>query len=534
MTNAVIYARYSSEKQTDQSVEGQLAACYEYAKRQGYTVIGEYTDRAKSAKTDARSDFQRMIADSSRRNFDVILVYQLDRFSRNRYDSAIYKARLKKNGVRVVSARENISDDASGVLMEAVLEGMAEYYSVELSQKVRRGMNINAEKCLSNGGTIPFGFKTDSERHFIIDQEKAPFLRRIFEMYATGHTCKEITDYLNAKQIKTSTGTQFNKSSLHRILTNKRYIGTYTYNGTEIPDGIPRIISDELFYKVADKMDKNKKAPARARAKDQYSLSGKLFCGHCRDAMVGVSGTSETGKKHAYYSCNTARKKQCDKKNVPKDYVENKVYMLAREQLTDEGIAKIANAVAAICEKEKAGGDYKRLEKLRRDNEKQKNNLVDALKFGKATETLLEEIAKLEASHDDIERQLIIEKARNMDLTAPEITFFLTSLRQGSITDMEHRRILLTVLVNAVYLYDDRLTVIFNSSDQPIEITEKLLDDIEGADSSHNASDGSPKQEHSKRMLGVFLFCTLLAACEARRFSLFSIRFFERSVNIIR
>ena len=133
---AVLYCRYSSEKQTEQSIEGQLAACHDYARQHGYVVVGEYIDRALSAKSDNRPEFLRMIEDSSKKDFDIILVYQLDRFSRNRYDSAVYKTKLKKNGVRVLSARENIADDASGVLMEAVLEGMAEYYSAELSQKV--------------------------------------------------------------------------------------------------------------------------------------------------------------------------------------------------------------------------------------------------------------------------------------------------------------------------------------------------------------------------------------------------------------
>ena len=152
--NAVIYARYSSDRQREESIEGQLRECAEYAAKNNLTLLGTYVDRALSARTADRPDFQRMIADSARGLFDVVLVWKLDRFSRDRYDSATYKAKLKKNGIRVLSARENISDDASGVLMEAVLEGMAEYYSVELSQKIRRGMDINAEKCLSRNGLI--------------------------------------------------------------------------------------------------------------------------------------------------------------------------------------------------------------------------------------------------------------------------------------------------------------------------------------------------------------------------------------------
>ena len=235
------HARYSSDRQTEQSIEGQLKECYEYARRNGYTVVGEYIDRAISGTTDHRPEFLRMIADGDKKLFQAVLVYQLDRFARNRYDSATYKAKLKKNGIRVLSARENISDDASGVLMEAVLEGMAEYYSVELSQKIRRGMDINAEKCLSTGGNLALGFRVDSEKHIQIDPDTVPVVQKIFEMYASGQSMADIIRYLNANHIKTSYGNEFNKNSLNRILRNKRYIGVYTYRGTETPDGLPRM-----------------------------------------------------------------------------------------------------------------------------------------------------------------------------------------------------------------------------------------------------------------------------------------------------
>ena len=156
--NVVIYARYSSHSQTEQSIEGQLKVCYEYAENNGYTVIGEYIDRAQSGRTDKRPEFQRMLSDSEKHTFQGIIVYQLDRFARNRYDSAINKAKLKKNDVRVLSAKENISDDPSGHFVEGVLESMAEYYSKELSQKIQRGMNINADKCLSNGSNPGLGY----------------------------------------------------------------------------------------------------------------------------------------------------------------------------------------------------------------------------------------------------------------------------------------------------------------------------------------------------------------------------------------
>jgi len=227
--NVVIYARFSCHNQNEQSIEGQLKVCYEFAERNGYKIIGEYIDRVLSGTSDARPEFQRMIADSSKRQFQAVLIHQLDRFARNRYDSATYKAKLKKNGVKVLSAKENITDDASGVLMEAVLEGMAEYYSVELAQKIKRGMEINADKCLFNGSGVSLGYSIDENKHYVINESEAVVVRRIYDMYINGSTVTEIIRYLNENQIKTRLGIPFNKNSLNVLLKNRRYLGIYIY-----------------------------------------------------------------------------------------------------------------------------------------------------------------------------------------------------------------------------------------------------------------------------------------------------------------
>ena len=143
----VIYARYSSDNQREESIEGQIRENTAFAEKNGIVIVGHYIDRAVSAKTDNRPEFQRMICDSAKKTFDVVIVWKLDRFSRNRYDSAKYKAALKKNNVRVVSATEAISEGAEGIILESVLEGMAEYYSADLAEKVTRGLTENAWKC---------------------------------------------------------------------------------------------------------------------------------------------------------------------------------------------------------------------------------------------------------------------------------------------------------------------------------------------------------------------------------------------------
>ena len=158
---AVIYARYSSDRQREESIEGQIRECSAYAKRNDITILKIYSDRAMTGKTDRRPEFQMMIKDAAKQVFDYVLVYKLNQFARNRYDSAQYKHRLKKYGIKVISAMENIADDPSGILLESVIEGMAEYYSVELAENVMRGMTENALECKWPGGIVPLGYKLE-------------------------------------------------------------------------------------------------------------------------------------------------------------------------------------------------------------------------------------------------------------------------------------------------------------------------------------------------------------------------------------
>lgn len=482
--NAVIYARYSSHSQTEQSIEGQLQTCYEYAKNNDYSIIGEYIDRAQSGTTDSRVEFQRMIADSDKHAFEVVLVYQLDRFARNRYDSAINKSKLKKNGIRVISARENISDDASGILVEGVLESMAEYYSAELSQKIRRGMDINAEKCLSNGSNPGLGYTVDEERHFHIDPETAPFVREIFEAYAGGKTVADIIKDMNARQIRTSLGKEFNKNSLHRLLRNKRYIGYYIYKDTETPDGMPRIIDDELFERVQAILDKNKAAPARSRGKEEYLLTTKLFCGYCREMMIGYGGTSKTGKKYHYYTCKGAKKGKCKKKVVNKQQIEDRVIAECMKLLTDDCIERIAKAVAAACEADNDMSSVKRINTAIRDMDNAIENLWKALENGQSADRITARIEQREAEKKVLQEQLAIEANKSIMLTVPQVAAFLNNMKKAGMNDIGKRRGLINIFVRAIYLTDDHFTLVLNGSEKSVEIDGDLIDEIEdgGAD----------------------------------------------------
>jgi site-specific DNA recombinase len=404
--NVVIYARFSSHSQNEQSIEGQMKTCHEFAQRNGYQVIDEYIDRALTGTNDNRPEFQKMIEDSHKKQFKGIIVYQLDRFARNRYDSAVYKAKLKKNGVRVYSARENISEDASGVLMEGILESMAEYYSTELSQKIKRGMELNAQKGLCTGGNIALGYKVDENKRFVIDELTSPTVLKVFEMYSSGHKISEIIDHLNSQGIMTSRGVQFNKNSISKMLRNKRYIGIYTFKGVEVSNSIPRIIEDDLFFEVQEKLTMNKKSPGRARAKNEYLLTTKLFCGKCNAMMTGISGTSMTGKKHQYYVCNNAKVKKCDKHSIKKEFIENEVIDQCRALLTDANIDLISREVVKLIDKEeKENSVLKSLNRQLNDNQKAMDNLLRAIENGQAVDLITERLQDKKFEREKLQRQ---------------------------------------------------------------------------------------------------------------------------------
>lgn len=315
--NAVIYARYSSDKQTEQSIEGQLRYCEQYAKQHGYKIINSYIDRAMSGRYDDRPEFQKMINDSIKGQFAYIIVWKLDRFARNRYDSAIYKAKLKKNGVKVLSATEGIGEGDESIILEAVLEAMAETYSMQLSQNVRRGLRDSALKGKSTGGSIPLGYKLDEGvfiggkrrgKKLVIDDDTAPIVKYIFQKYAEGMSKKEIAEELNAKGYRTSTGAIFTINSFNKILTNKKYLGIYHYDDITVDGGCPALIDKETFDKCAELLKKNKQAPAHNKAIVEYLLNGKLFCGHCGSTMIGDSAKGRHGTRYYYYSCSKRKR----------------------------------------------------------------------------------------------------------------------------------------------------------------------------------------------------------------------------------
>lgn len=472
MKKAVIYARYSSHSQRDESIEGQLRECHEYAIRNDYIILEEYCDKALTGKTDNRVGFQKMIKDAKSNKFNYVLVYKLDRFSRSRYDSAIYKNILKKHNVKVVSVKENISDSPEGIILESMLEGMAEYYSANLSQNIKRGMTENALQCKFNGSGCPLGYKITPDKHFELDPVGAKVVQEIFEMYASGKTSAEIINYCNSKGYKTSLGKEFNKNSIIRIVTNERYLGIYKHGDIVIEGGIPQIIDKTTFDKIQSMIEKNRSSKGRSSAKVDYLLSGKVFCGHCGGSMIGESGTSKSSAKHYYYKCSTRKRlKSCTKEVENKKWLEDVVVKTIVEQvLTDENIELISNKVMELIEDDSAAvAELKYYEDELKTTQKQIKNIIDVIANGLANKSVADRLTELENYEKDVLSNIEYLKMKKPTLTKEQVMYWLELFKDGDIEDENYREKLISTLLHSVYVYDrddggKRIVLNFNTS----------------------------------------------------------------------
>lgn len=478
LTNAVIYARFSSAGQRDESIEGQLRECHAFAERYGMNVIGEYCDHAISGTSDKRPEFQRMIRDSAKCRFSVVITWKSDRFARNRYDSAVYKYKLKQNGVRVMYAKESIPDGPEGIILESVMEGYAEYYSANLSQNVKRGLYDSALKLQTLGQTC-YGLRKGADGRWEQNPETAPIVKRIFTEYAAGRPAAEIMRDLNAEGYRTLRGGLFNKNSLHKMLRNQKYIGVYQYADIRVEDGIPAIVDKETFYKVQRMLKYHHESPAAKKIDGGFLLTSKLFCGHCGEPMTGDSGTSKNGKVYYYYTCNNRRLKKCDKERASKDWVEDLVVnSLAKIAGDDEVINEFADRYIDWQQREFKNSELNSMEKNLSKVETAITNTMSIIDSGFITDSLKDHLLELESSRAEIIKSIETAKLKKPNLKRSEVVYFLKRFANGDTSDQSWRIYLIDTFLNAAYLYDDgRLILSLNYSGSKNKITLKIAEE---------------------------------------------------------
>ena len=433
---AVLYARFSSDNQREESIEAQLRAMHEFCSRNSIVIMHEYCDRAKSATTDDRPEFLKMIAASKEGDFDFAIVHKLDRFSRNRYDSAYYKRELKKNGVQLLSVLEQMDDSPESIILESVLEGMSEYYSKNLAREVMKGMRESAMDCRYIGGWIPYGFRVDPQtRRYIINEYEAEAVRMIFRDVADGCGYNVVLNKLNALGYRTRLGNTFSKETLYEMLRNEKYNGVYIFSRAaskdemgrrnnhrdkpiedqiRIPGGMPKIVDDETFARVQSILA-SRKRHGRRTGKRTYLLTGMVFCGLCGHRYCGDS--VQSGKDRVVvgtYACNNRNNhgvRNCKNLNVRQQPLEQLVLKKIEEIVFDEErIPAIVAAYRKLNEQE-IGEEGEKVRTLRQNLktvEQKIANIVNVI-ANTGSAALVNQLNQLEKEKEQLDFQIQVE-----------------------------------------------------------------------------------------------------------------------------
>lgn len=476
ISRAVAYARFSSNNQRDESIDAQLRAIQDYCERNGIKLVGIYTDEAQSAKTDNRDDFRVMIDDILKGKIDVdaVLVHKFNRFARNKYDSALYKKRLRDIGIKVISVTQPIDDSPEGRILESLIEAMDEYYSENLALEVKKGLFENAIQGKYTGGKLPYGLTVDSEGYFCPD-ENAPIVQRIFKEYAEGVPKTRIVERLNREGYKNQYGRPFNTRTILDMLQNEKYIGTYVYNHTKtetirLEGIIKNPIIDMTLWNDVQKVRQTMNKPKHR--KRQYLLTGKLRCGVCGFTYCG-SGAKKTRKSgdvySAYYKCagKVKNKNGCTNPSLNKEYYEKLIIdTITQTVLTDNAIEQIAAKVVKQLEADKKSPQVPtaKLKKQLNDIKDKLSRLMDLYLDGgmdrnildKKNQALKDEKTRLE---EQIEKNEFLEQSNKFDIA--EIKNIIIEFREElkNNPDIEYSQAIYNTFVESITVYPDTLEI---------------------------------------------------------------------------
>lgn len=482
--NAVIYARYSpGPRQTDQSIEGQVRDCMAYAKENGINVLKVYADKHISGTDfEKRLEFNRMLHDSEKGQFDAIIVWKIDRFGRDREEVALNKIKLKRHGIKLLYAKEVIPDGPEGIILESLMEGLAEYYVADLRQKVKRGQRESALKGLAVSGNAAFGYDIDENKRYVINEHEAFAVRMVFEMYADGKPATTIMEELAKLGYKNKRGGEITKNGIYTMIRNEKYIGKCFYDNIPIP--IPAIIDEKLWKAVQSKIIRRPNSSAVYKAPERYLLSLKAYCGECGSMLIGESGYGKMKQKYLYYKCAARKRKagsdKCCLKTMRKDDLENYVVQCTMDDvLQDDVIEYIADKVIEINKKHTVNQKLSQLKSALRDAEKSIRNIMKAIEDGIYTPTTKERLLELENACEEYRIQIAKEEIAKPTITRDHVIYWLEMFRKGDIKDEGFKQRLLDVFVHSVYVYNEKVVIAYNYTDNnhmnSIDVPESLM-----------------------------------------------------------
>ena len=335
MKTAAAYIRVSTEDQVEYSPDSQLKAIRDYARKndmilpEEFIFVDEGISGRKAAK---RPEFMKMIgtAKIKPKQFDVILLWKFSRFARNREDSIVYKSMLRKQcGIEVISISEQLGEDKTSILIEALIEAMDEYYSINLAEEVRRGLTEKAQRG-EVVSTPPFGYDV-KDNVFVPNPETAPIVKMIFNKYLSGRGCLEIAKELNTMGIRTKYGNKWENRGVEYVLRNVVYTGKLTWTpvksktrdykneATIITQGKHEpIIEQEIFDKVQEMiLEKKKLFPKHSRqSSNEFMLKGFLKCSNCGGALVYALNDRVQCNRYSKGTCEVSHSASLSKLNA--------------------------------------------------------------------------------------------------------------------------------------------------------------------------------------------------------------------------
>ncbi len=492
---AVIYARFSSHKQDEESIEQQVAECRAFAASRGLNIIEVYSDSAISGRSDRRPQFQRLKRDADKGKFAAIVAYKSSRIARNLMNALNFEYEMQQRHISVYYAKEEYGDDATGKFMRNIMMATNQFHSDNMGEDIKRAQNFNALQCRANG-PASYGYKTGDDGRFAIDEPAAEIVREIFRRVVSGELYVDILNDLNKRGIPTKSGGKWNKSSFQKILHNERYIGVYIFGDIRIDGGMPPIIPHHLFME-AQKVMESSKIKHRTNADGVFALTGKLYCGECGERMTGMSGTGKSGTRYHYYFCAGTREGSCKAKYHRRDRVEYQIAESIMNRIcTDSFVEKITDMYMEYQKKFSIDTELQMLTDQHTDNDRALQNLLRAIEQGVITQTTAARIQELEAAQRELKGKIAVLKTNNTTATRDDVMAYMRHFRGFDINQPEVRQQLFDTFLVAAYIWDDRATLVFDPMGTGhVDVDIALSDIVSGDDwGSDCLYDGSPHQ----------------------------------------
>ena len=452
---AAIYARFSSHNQRSESIDIQVEQSRKFCDEEGLKVVATYCDYAQTGRTTDRAQFQKMMQDAQRGLFDYVVIYKVTRIMRNRDEMSLARIMLRRAGVEILYAGEQIASGSSGVLQLGMLEVLAEWESAIDSERIRDGIQKNAQRCMANGRTL-YGWDIVDGR-YRVNEKEAAVLRRMKNMLISGHSVADIVRAVSSERSRN--GKPFNQDTVTKLLKRVQNGGTYKYAGHEVPGGMPELWSRSEQDMVLSILGDRHRPRRKVNTGEDFPLTGKLYCTHCGCTMAGTSGTSSTGQVYTYYKCRKCRR------TVRQDLIEDVVHDMTMQAVEKKSVrqrmAATMSACSAVVEDEKPESYY--LKKDLKKIDDQFARIWKAIEDGIAPPGGRERTEELVERKNELEAQLAVALANEeKEIPQDDIEDWLTQIAKDC-----SKEDILREFVRAVEIDRDEIRLYFEFDELP-------------------------------------------------------------------